>query len=552
MIEGIIRKSINEAVSELGFSVPHFILEHPSDISLGDYASNVALLLSKEARKKPTELAGEIVLNINQNKPKEIERIEIAGPGFINFYLRSEIFTKKISEILKQSDKWGSGDGLKNKKIIIEYTDPNPFKPFHIGHLMSNTIGEAITRLLEMSGAEIFRANYQGDVGLHVAKALWAIEKKDFAVDNPEELGKAYVYGNEQYESSDTAKQEIVEINKKVYAKDKSILEIYKKGRETSLAHFEDLYKLLGTKFDHYFFEGETWEIGKKMVDEGLKKGVFEESDGAIIFRGEKYGLHTRVFITKEGIPTYETKDLGLVSLKRKIFQFDLSVIVTGVEQVEYFKVLFKVVSLLDPELEGKLKHIGHGLMQLSSGKMSSRSGNVVTGEFFIHKVQEEVGKRTKDIQTRDRIAIAAIKYSILKQSSGKNITFDLSQALSFEGVSGPYLQYSYVRASSVLDKAKDMGIKPNIENAVDTAGLIEKLLYRFPKVVKRAGEEYEPHYLVTYLTELASAFSSYYAKERIADADENSSYKVALTKAFQITMKNGLSLLGIQAPERM
>ncbi len=552
MIEGIIRESIEKAVSSLGFSASCFVLEHPSDVSLGDYACNIALLLSKEAKKNPNELANEIVLSIEQNKPKEIEKIEVAGPGFINFYLSHNFFTEKTSEILQKGEQWGKGDEMKGQKIIVEYTQPNPFKSFHIGHLMSNSIGESVTRLLEASGAEVFRANYQGDVGLHVAKALWAIEKKKFALDNPEELGKAYAYGHEQYESNNVAKIEIVEINKKVYAKDKSILEAYTKGRETSLAHFEELYKLLGTKFDHYFFEGETWEIGKEMVEKGLKKVIFEKSDGAIVFRGEKYGLHTRVFITKEGIPTYETKDLGLIELKSKTFPFDLSVTITGVEQSEYFKVLFKVAVLLQPEFEGKLKHIGHGLMQLSSGKMSSRSGNVVTGESFIHDVQMEVGKRTKNVETKDYIAIAAIKYSILKQTTGKNVTFDLAKALSFEGDSGPYLQYAHARASSILNKAKEVGLKPNTGDVPNTVSLIERLLYRFPDVVKRSEAEYEPHYLVTYLTLLASAFNSYYAKERIVDAKENAPYKVALTKAFQVTMKSGLHLLGIKAPIEM
>jgi len=370
MIAGDIRKNIEDATKALGLDVHEFSLEHPTEISHGDYSSNVAMVLAKEVGKKPKDLAEEIVLKL-EGKIEGVEKMEVAGLGFINFYLSRNFFEGQITEILNREDSWGKSEKLKGKKIMVEYTDPNPFKAFHIGHLMSNAIGESITRLLEFSGAEVFRANYQGDVGLHVAKAIWAIKEKGFDVNNLEELGKAYTYGHEQYESSEIAKKEIVDINKKVYAKDKSILDVYTKGRENSLAHFEELYKLLGTKFDHYFFEGETWEVGKKLVEDGLKKEVFEKSDDAIIFRGEKYGLHTRVFITKEGIPTYETKDLGLLELKNQEFPFDTSITITGIEQKEYFSVLFKAATLLRSEFEGKLEHIGHGLMQLSSGKMS-------------------------------------------------------------------------------------------------------------------------------------------------------------------------------------
>lgn len=519
-------------------------LEHPTDLDHGDYSTNIALVLGKKLNKNPKELAEEIIPALKEED--YIEKVEIAGPGFINFYLNRDFFTESVKEIL-EAENWGSNESLDNKMIMVEYTQPNPFKPFHIGHLMSNTIGESIARLAEVSNANVFHANYQGDVGLHVAKAIWAIQKKGFDVENVDDLGKAYVYGNEQYEESEEVKNEIIEVNKKIYSEDKSIEDVYVKGRQTSLDHFEELYKILGTKFDHYFFESETWRKGKELVEEGLKEGIFEESEGAVIFKGEEHGLHTRVFLTSQGITPYEAKDLGLILLKNEIYPFDLSITITAVEQNNYFDVVFKAATLLRPEFEGKLKHIGHGMMTGPGGKkMSSRKGDTITGESFILDVKEAVAKRNDDEVIINQVAVAAIKYTILKQSSGKNIVFDLEQSLSFEGNSGPYLQYAHTRAQSVLSKSEK-----DIDKIPESVHELERLLYRFPEVVERASNDYEPHYLTTYLTDLAGAFNNFYANERIIDSEEEG-YKLALTKAFQITMNNGLWILGIETPERM
>ncbi|MBT7338931.1 MAG: arginine--tRNA ligase, partial [Candidatus Jacksonbacteria bacterium] len=480
--------------------------------------------------------------------------------GFINFYLSQEFFTESIKEILKEKDKWGSNGSLKKQKIIVEYTDPNPFKEFHIGHLMSNAIGESISRLVEFSGVETKRANYQGDVGLHVAKAIWGLQHGGSTSVQPELLGKAYAEGAKAYEEDEKAKEEIKEINKKVYDKsDKSINEIYDDGRKVSLEHFEEIYKKLGTKFDEYFFESETSPIGKKLVEENVGK-VFEESDGAVIFKGEDFGLHTRVFINSEGLPTYEAKDLALAKVKSERYDYDKSVVITASEQKEYYKVVLEAMKQISPDLASKTKHITHGMLRLPSGKMSSRTGDVITGESLIEEVNVRVLEKMKDSEIENKegiaeqVAVGAIKYSILKQSAGKDIVFDMDKSLSFEGDSGPYLQYSHTRASAVLEKAKAEGVTPNLSkgNPWTEAIELEKLLYRFPEVVERANEEFEPHYVTTYLTELAGAFNSFYAKEKIVEESETASYKVALTEAFKTTIKNGLWLLGIKTPDRM
>ena len=560
---GMNRDDISEAllgaVSACGFAAPRGdVLEFPADPSHGDYASTIALALAKEAGMSPRKLAD--MLCAKAQFSPDVARVSVEGAGFINITLSRSRLRDVVRQVHDEGERWGSNSDNTGKKFLVEHTQPNPFKPFHIGHLMSNTIGESIARLYEFSGAEVRRANYQGDVGLHVAKTLWGLNKLHGNPHSIEDLGNAYVLGNREYEDNAHAKREIVAYNRMVYEHAPEIAEQYKIGREASLEHFDVLYRMLGTKFDYYFFESETQNPGRALVKEGLTKGIFEESDGAVVFRGEWHGLHTRVFMTREGLPTYEAKELGLAQQKAEKWPFDLSITTTAVEQADYFKVVLTSLGLLRPELAGKFMHIPHGMMVLTSGKMSSRKGNVVTGESLLnsmyHGALEKVASRNltedekKSIATA--VAIAAIKYSVLKQKAGKNITFDPEKSLSFEGDSGPYLQYAYTRAQSVLTKAKEEHVAPSTELAPQEAPLCERLLVRFPDIVSRAQMEHEPHHITTYLIDLAAAFNQWYSTEKILDGSVTAPYKLALAEAVAQTLRNGLWLLGIQTPIKM
>jgi len=556
MIKEEIKKIIQKTIKDSAQNASDFSVEIPDDKKHGDYSTNVALVLSKKIGKNPRELAEEIKNKINNNL---FSKIEVAGPGFINFFINDKVFIDNLKSIDKN---YGKGVELKNKKIIIDYTDPNPFKEFHIGHLVPNAIGESLSRIFEFEGAKVKRVCYQGDVGMHVAKAIWG--RIRFPVKN---WGDAYAFGSAAFEGHSEnhpdAKKEITELNKKIYSRlDKEINKLYDEGKKDSLKHFDELYKKLGTKFDYFIFESEVSDLGKKIVEDGFKKGVFEKGEnGAVIFKGEKYGLHTRVFINSEGLPTYEAKDLGLAKNKYKKYAYDKSFVVTGNEINEYFKVMLCAMSQIFPELAAKTKHIGHGMLRLPEGKMSSRTGKVITGESLIEKVEEMVGQKIKDRSLSEKekkeiseaVAIGAIRYSILKQSIGSDIIYDFDKSISFEGDSGPYLQYSYTRAKSVLKKAKQEKIKSSFAKPPVEVYELEKKLFHFPEIVLQAEREYEPHFLVSYLTELASIFNAYYAKNKIADkVDEYSPYKVALTKAFTVVMKNGLWMLGIKTLEKM
>ncbi|MFZ3011673.1 MAG: arginine--tRNA ligase [Minisyncoccia bacterium] len=575
-MEREIKNLIKDALKNLTIDVSDIVLEHPEDLKNGDYSTNVALAIAKSIERNPKELAEEIITEIKRlNVDKNIEKVEVAGNGFINFYLAREFFSKSIEEILNKAGDFGKSNLLEGKKIMVEYTDPNPFKPIHIGHLMTNAIGESIARILEHSGADIYRANYQGDLGLHIAKSIYGLlkdtnlqDKSGTHNEQAKNIGKAYVLGAGAYEVDENAKKEIDEINKKIYGRsDEEINKIYDWGFKVTMDAFEDLYKILGTKFQFYFLESVMAPIGEEIVRANLGD-IFEESDGAIVFKAEKYNqenqpkLHTRVFITSQGLPTYETKELGLTVEKFKTLpQMDLSIVITANEQMDYMRVVAKALSLIHPDYESRMKHITHGMMRFASGKMGSRKGNVVTGESLLNDTRADVSERMtgRDFSKEEHekiatdVGVAAIKYSILKQGIGGDIIYDFEKSISFEGDSGPYLQYSYARANSILEKAKIENILPDFDTMPDETFEIEKLLYKFPEVVSRSASFYEPHHIANYLIEVARSFNSFYGNTIIVNTeDKTSSYKIALTYAFTFVMKTGLHLLGIVAPKKM
>ena len=548
-----------------------FDVLYPRDMKNGDYSTNIALIEAKKTNKISKELAEEMVQKLKVEIFDDVEKIEVAGPGFINFFLKPEYFASHIPTMLTDSS-YGKSEKLLGKKVICEYTDPNPFKEFHIGHLMSNTIGEAISRIIEAQGAEVKRACYQGDVGLHIAMSVWAITdlKLDIEKAESQDLGKAYVHGSTKYKEDQNVQKEIVEINKKIFSREDSLInKIYDSGRKVSLDYFETIYKKLGTKFDFYFFESEVSQFGKEVVEKNLGS-IFEKSDGAIIFHGEEHdsSLHTRVFINKEGLPTYEAKELGLSKIKYDTYPYDISIVITGNEINEYFRVLLKAMFLVFPHLSEKTKHLSHGMLRLPQGKMSSRTGTVITAMSLLGLVKEKILEKMSDREmSEDKkqevaeiVAVGALKYSVLKQTIGKDIIFDFEKSLSFEGDSGPYLQYATVRANSILKKipqgpslgTKDGPWEEGVPDGWQTTNL-ERMFERFPSVVEKAGEECSPSYISTHLIQLAGEFNSFYASHKIIDGtDSTSPYKLAMTQSFSNVMTYGLNLLGIKVPDEM
>lgn len=547
----IIETGIKEALKKLSLEGDdyNFVIEHPVDLSLGDYTTNAALVIAKELGRPSAEVAADIKENLG--KLDGVDRVEVARPGFINFYLSPDFFSKRLEEILKSPEDFGRRTLLKGKQEMVEYTDPNLFKELHIGHVMSNTIGEAISRLLEWNGAEVKRACYQGDVGMHVAQAMWALIKNNShptgeLLSDARTLGQAYVEGTAALENT---AEEIKALNKMIYERsDKKVNAVYDEWKKVSLQYFDYFYAKLGTKFDYFFYESETGKVGKDVVLKNIGH-VFEESNGAVVFHAEQYDttLHTRVFINSEGIPTYEAKELGLAKVKQDKYKADKYIVVTGNEIREYFRVILAAMKFVFPELRDITKHLPHGMMRLPSGKMSSRTGDVITANELIEGVKEAIAEKGDTAQ--EEIAVGAIKYMILRQSIGNDIIFDMEKSVSTEGDSGVYLQYAYARANSLLEKAGDLEVS---FKSGEPTHEVERLLYRFPEVVERAMKEYAPHHLASYLTALASSFNNFYAHNQVLGESTESGYRLGIVQAFRAVMGNGLTILGIPTPERI
>lgn len=580
----------------------------------GDYTTNVAMKLAKQMKKSPMDIALQVVERVNSKKvnseskdvdhkvskknanisPKNdvkdvlqaIDRVEAVAPGFLNIFLTEAKLSTDVSQVLKLKERYGTCQSLAflqldggiakdAKTIMVEFAHPNTHKAFHIGHLRNITTGECVVRLLEATKHTIIRANYQGDVGMHIAKALYGLLKVPEYADQIESvrnrevhekvefLGQAYAAGSQAFEASDQAKNEIKDINIKIYARDASIYPLYRETRQWSLDYFEAIYKRVYTHYDRFYFEGEVYETGKKYVLEGLEKGVFEKSDGAIIFRGEKCGLHNRVFISSEGNPTYEGKDMGLGRLQFDEYHPDLVLHVLGPEQYGYTRVMFEALAQLFPDTRDKQYHLVYGWVKLKNGKMSSRSGNVVLGEWLLDEAKKEIKNilqtnrsnytELEQNEIAEKAAVAAVKYAFLRVSTNQEIAFDLNESVSFDGDSGPYLLYTYARCKSVLAKASGQSSDNQSLALNSEERLVARLLHFYPQIVEDSATHFAPSMLCKYLFELASAFNSFYAKHQIVGGSEDVvAQRLALTAATAQVLQNGLYLLGIETVEKM
>jgi arginyl-tRNA synthetase len=527
-----------------------------TDERFGDYATNIALQLSKQLGQNPRDIAAHIAENLTH---AWIDRSEVAGPGFINIYLSDAAL---IALITSEPPK-----PLAAQTVVAEYSDPNPFKVLHAGHLYTSLVGDAVANLLENAGATVHRVNFGGDVGLHVGRAMWAIIRS-LGGEHPEKLAaidptlrlewvsERYVEGSQAYEEDETAKQEIIACNKRVYGlhetgdHDSPFAQIYWTCRQWSYDGFDSLYARLGmAPFEKYYPESQTTPVGISTVEQGRAQGVFEESEGAVVFRGEKEGLHTRVFMTSGGLPTYEAKDLGLAISKWEDYHFDRSVMITGNDIIEYMKVVMAVLRHFHPEIVARTHHMTHGMIRLAGGaKMSSRKGSVLRAADVLDAAavanREASGKEQQDI------VLGAVKYAFLKQRIGGDIIYEPVESVALEGNSGPYLQYAHARARSILRKAGDAAMVVSGPFDEGERSMARKI-GEFNEVVSLATRELMPHHIATYLYELAQAFNRFYEGNRVI-GDARADVRLGLVAAYAYILKQGLGLLGIHAPEVM
>ncbi len=552
-------------------------LEHPAQEVHGDYATNLVLGLWGKRKKeewesqgfaKPVDLAEKVAECYRAKSKPYLAKIEVAGPGFINFWLSEEFLVGAITQIAREGENFGNSQ-IESEAVMVEFAHPNTHKAFHLGHLRNITTGEAIARILGSQGFKVFRTNYQGDIGLHVAKCLWGVRKKIATegirledLKTLEEkikfLSEAYVLGNKNYDDSPDVRKEIEELNLKIYQKSEEIASLWQETRDWSLEYFDRIYQEVDVKFDRLYFESEMADLGKKLVLEYLRKGVFEESEGAIIFPGEKYDLHNRVFLNSRGLPTYEAKDLALAQKEFNEFPIGRCLHVVGPEQRGYFDVLFKALEFIDPKIAKGECHLMYGWVRLKTGKMSSRSGEVVLGEWLLNEVKSKL-KETYQMteETAELVSVGAVKYSFLKVGLLREISFDIDESISLEGNSGPYLQYVNARIKSVLAKSSTslgsgkIKVSKDLINAEEMSLL--RGLHRFPEVVQEAAGSYAPNLICSYLFDLAQKFNLFYQKHPILKAnDSQRDFRLGLTAAVGQVVENGLRLLGIAAPEKM
>lgn len=554
-------QAIQTSVKHLyGIDITNVDLTRP-DTQFGDYATNTAMQLAKQLKQPPRHIADALVADITSKNYPWLASLSVAGPGFINAFLSDDFIFKNINPV---PDKV-----LADKVVIAEYSDPNAFKALHAGHLYTTLVGNAVANILEAVGGRVYRLNYGGDVGLHAAKAMWGIidtlggefpnKLQDIPEsDRPSWVSQCYVAGNTAYESSEQHKQAIAEINQKVYAiheqndHESDFAQIYWITRNWSYDGFKKMYKELQVHaFDEFIPESTVTPLGKQIVEEGLAKNVFETSDGAIIYSEQKSGLHTRVFITSKGLPTYEAKELGLAVYKWQKYQFDKSLVITANDITEYMKVLFSAIAHFYPEVEQRTTHLTHGMIKLSGGrKMSSRTGNVLMAADIINSATQ-ANKESSD-KDDEAVAIGAIKYAFLKQRIGGDISYDPEESISLNGNSGPYLQYAHARARSILAKIPTSSDSKVFVDTLDThERALAVKLSDYAETINKAANDLMPHHICSYLYELAQVFNRFYENSKVV-GDPRQAIRRTLVQQYANTLKTGLEILGITAPNKM
>jgi len=538
-------------------------LEIPPSPEMGDY-SFPCFFLSEKFKESPDKIASAVRAKIGK-LPSGFEDIQTAG-AYINFFLdRKALARNLIKEILEKKGNYGSPN-LKKNKIMVEFSQPNTHKAFHVGHIRGTSLGESISRILEFAGNEVIRANYSGDTGMHIAKWIWCYNKyhsKEELKKDESWIASIYVDAVKRLAKNEKLQEQVDEINRKMENKsDKKINELWKKTRSLSIESWQKIYRQLNTFFDVHYFESEVEQKGKEIAEELLKKNIAKKSDGATIVDLQKYNLGVWVLLRKDNTVLYSAKDLALIQEKFSN-KLDKSVYVVGAAQSLHMAQLFKTLELMKFPYVKNCVFIPFSEVRLPTGKMSSRTGENILYSDFIEEItnysKKEIKKRfpsikKEELETRAlKISIAAIKYSMLKQSSNRIITFKKEDALNFEGDTGPYLLYSYARASSILKKAnKRINKKFDINKLESQEIELIKKLEQFKDIVLNACNTLSPNVLANYSYQLAQIFNEFYHNCPVIDSEEKEIFRISLVKSFQYVLKNSLYLLGIDTIEEM
>ena len=543
-------------------------IEMPKDSKNGDYAFP-CFRLAKELKKAPPMIANEIKEKIKIDE-ELIEKVEVAG-GYLNFYIKKDKLANEVLKEMQEAKEYGKMDIGNGKNVVIDYSAPNIAKPFHIGHLRSTVIGAALYKIYKYLGYNVIGINHLGDYGTQFGKLIegYKLWGNEYNIDeNPiEELTKIYIRINNLCKEDEKVLEACRDNFKKLEDKDPYCVELWEKFRKASLKEFQKVYDLLGSKFDSW--NGEAFYSDKmpEVIEKLEKTGKLVESQGAKVVDLEDKGINTPCIIIKSnGSTTYATRDLAAILYRARNYDFDKALYVVSYEQTLHFKQVFEVAKLLglDEKYTNGLEHVSFGMVQLPEGRMSTRAGNMIKLEDLlqesIDRAKKIIEEKNPDLEEKEetakKVGVGAVIFNDLANSRIKDEIFDWNTALNFQGETGPYIQYTYVRTKSVLEKAGKLpSLKEiKVENLLDEYSQeVLKLIYNFDYILIQVTKKEEPSILSRYLIDLAKAFSSFYNENKIIVDDKDvQNARVFLTYSVGQVLKIGAGLLGMEMPNKM
>ena len=566
-IKEIIAKEI-EKVTKLNSNELESYIEKPKEAKNGDYAFP-CFRLAKELKKAPQEIAKEIASNINISK-EVIENVEVVG-GYLNFYVNKNLLTNEVIKEISSKEEVGSSNIGNGKTIVIDYSSPNIAKPFHIGHLKTTVLGGALYNIYKHLGYKVIGVNHLGDYGTQFGKLIegykrWG-DEYDLTKDPIDKLAEIYLKINNLCAEDEDVLNKCRENFKLLENGDEYCTKLWNKFRDLSIKEFQKIYDMLGSKFDSWNGEAFYADKTSEVIDILSKTGRLIESEGAMVIDLSKEGIDTPCIICKSnGSTIYATRDLAAILYRARTYNYDKSIYVTSYEQNLHFKQIFEVAKLLglDEKYTKGLEHVSYGMVRLPSGTMSTRKGNFIKVEDIIKdtineakKIIEEKNPSLEDKEeVAKRVGIGAIIFNNVSTNRVKDEIFDINEMLNFQGETGPYIQYTYVRTNSVLKKVAnipDAG-KINVNNLQDEYSQnIIKLIADFENILIQVTKKEEVSILAKYLIELSKAFSSFYNENKIiGEESEVQDARVYLTYCVNKVLKTGAELLGIKMPEKM
>ncbi|MDF2502692.1 arginine--tRNA ligase [Clostridium sp.] len=558
----IVAEKIKENV-ELELETIEKLIEIPPKSEMGDYAFP-CFSLAKTFRKAPNMIAADIAEKINKDG---FEKVENLGP-YLNFFVDKGIFTKNtLEEVLKEKDSYGASEVGKGKNVTIDFSSPNIAKPFHVGHLFSTAIGNSLYRILSFEGYKCIGINHLGDWGTQFGKLICAYkrwcDKKQLEKEPIKELLRIYVKFHEEADKDESLEDEARMYFKKLENGESEETELWKKFRELSLKEFQNVYKLLDVKFDSYAGESFYNDKMDAVVEEIDKKGLLVDSNGARVVMLDEFNMPPCIIKKSDGATIYATRDLTAAEYRKNTYDFYKSIYVVGGEQKLHFKQVFKTLELMGYDWAKNCKHVSFGLVKFSDRKLSTRKGEVIFLEDLLNesisKTLEIINEKNPELENKDEVAkkvgVGAMVFTYLKNSREKDIVFDWKEMLSFDGETGPYVQYTYARAKSILRKLGTASAEINYEklNTSEEFELI-KFIEGFQKSIFSAIDKLEPSILTRHVIDIAKAFNKFYNLRKIAteEDEEIKNARLKLVEATSQVIKNGLYLLGINTVERM